>query len=202
VDKPSEPIYGPAEPIHGSSPPPSCAAGSGLPATRSDLKAAATMPVERETLAPLLGFRGEGAPLLLLNLEELLVVDVPPGAHRRGGPAPCRGGAAAATLEEEEVETAPRSGHHSHVRGGRGGLRAGSRGGEGCRRGGEPAPVTAARSPAAGSSGPMPAEQCGEGERGGAVSQGGEEGAVFVSVWRGRRAWCFCRGETGSVFLS
>jgi hypothetical protein len=160
------------------------------------------MPVERETLAPLLGFRGEGAPLLLLNLEELLVVDVPPGAHRRGGPAPCRGGAAAATLEEEEVETAPRSGHHSHVRGGRGGLRAGSRGGEGCRRGGEPAPVTAARSPAAGSSGPMPAEQCGEGERGGAVSQGGEgvrcssrcgEGdGLSVSVM-GRRARCFCR---------
>jgi hypothetical protein len=27
-------------------------------------------------------------------------------------------------------------------------------------------------------------------------------GTVFVSVWRGRRAWCFCRGETSSVFLS
>jgi len=43
------------------------------------------MPMEIETV---LGFRGEGAPPLLPDLEELVVVDTPLGARPHGGLAP------------------------------------------------------------------------------------------------------------------
>ena len=46
------------------------------------------MLVERETV---LGFRGEGAPPLLPDLEVLVVVDMPLGARPRGGLAPRHG---------------------------------------------------------------------------------------------------------------
>lgn len=61
--------------------------GSGLKAIRSGHRAMAAMPLKRETM---LGFRVEGAPPLLPNLE-LGVVDAPLGPQRHGGTAHCHG---------------------------------------------------------------------------------------------------------------